>query len=396
MKIQTQEAAIGKALWHQVTTVVILRENMRQKRQSPEDAKLRTALENMRYKACTQEDITFLRSRIAGKGPNDPKLAQKRFRNVSIITARNAQKDRINQLGCKRFAEENGRELHSFYSIDRWKDPDELKNCGRKPPGRPRKILLDPIRKTDCVSPALQKILWEQPHASSDKHVPGKLTLCIGLPVMIRHNDATECCITKGAEASVVNWQTIKGPEGQTVLDTLFVKLKDPPKSVKLDGLPENVVPLTRSASSTMCHLPNDESMSILRDQVLVLPNFAMTDYSSQGRTRPDNPVDLSSCKNHQSYYTCLSRSATADGTIIVQGFDPMQITGGASGYLRQEFRELELLDEITRLRYEGLLPDHISGQSRNSIIRHPTVEGHLLCARKCARCHCLESKRSF
>ena len=60
MKIQTQEAAIGKALWHQVTTVVILRENMRQKRQSPEDAKLRTALENMRYKACTQEDITFL------------------------------------------------------------------------------------------------------------------------------------------------------------------------------------------------------------------------------------------------------------------------------------------------------------------------------------------------
>ena len=47
-----------------------------------------------------------------------------------------------------------------------------------------------------------------------------------------------------------------------------------------------------------------------------------------------------------------------------------MQITGGASGYLRQEFRELELLDEITRLRYEGLLPKHISGQSRNSIIR--------------------------
>ena len=45
--LKGQQAAIGKALWHQITTVVILRENMRQKVQSTEDAKLRTALENM-------------------------------------------------------------------------------------------------------------------------------------------------------------------------------------------------------------------------------------------------------------------------------------------------------------------------------------------------------------
>jgi len=77
--VENQEASIGKALWHQVTTVVILRENMRQKIQSYEDAKLQKALENMRYKACPSENIVFLRSRIAGRGPNDQKLAQKRF-----------------------------------------------------------------------------------------------------------------------------------------------------------------------------------------------------------------------------------------------------------------------------------------------------------------------------
>jgi hypothetical protein len=43
---------------------------------------------------------------------------------------------------------------------------------------------------------------------------------------------------------------------------------------------------------------------------------------------------------------------------------------GGASGYLRQEFRELELLDEITRLRYENALPAHITGNRRNTVIR--------------------------
>ena len=102
--------------------------------------------------------------------------------------------------------------------------------------------------------------------------------------------------------------------------------------------------------------------ISLSRDQVLVLPNFAMTDYSSQGRTRPDNVVDLHSCHTHQSYYTCLSRSASADGTIIVQGFDPKVVTGGALGYLRQEFRELEILDEVTRQRYENKLSNKITG----------------------------------
>ena len=68
--------------------------------------------------------------------------------------------------------------------------------------------------------------------------------------------------------------------------------------------------------------------------------------------------------------HTCLSRSATASGTVIVQLFLPQLITCGASGYLRQEFCELELLDEITKLRYEGRLPDHIQGNFRNPLIR--------------------------
>ncbi|KAF8239845.1 hypothetical protein L208DRAFT_1559972, partial [Tricholoma matsutake] len=42
----------------------------------------------------------------------------------------------------------------------------------------------------------------------------------------------------------------------------------------------------------------------------------------------------------------------------------------GASGYLRQEFRELELLNEITKLSYEGALPEHINGNLRNAHIR--------------------------
>ena len=53
-----------------------------------------------------------------------------------------------------------------------------------------------------------------------------------------------------------------------------------------------------------------------------------------------------------------------------MQSFSPWLITCGASGYLRQEFCELELFDEITKLRYEGKLPDHIQGNFRNPLIR--------------------------
>jgi hypothetical protein len=141
------------------------------------------------------------------------------------------------------------------------------------------------------------------------------------------------------------------------MLDTLFVTLLNPPQIVKIDGLPPKVVPLMRTSTQTTCMLPDDTSINTNRNQVEVLPNFAMTDYLSQGKTRPHNVVDLNNSRSHQFYYTALSHSASAAGTLIVQGFDAKKITGGASGALHQEFWELELLNEITCLRYVGKLP---------------------------------------
>jgi hypothetical protein len=198
MSIRKQEETIGKALWHQITTVVILRENMRQTTQTPEDAKLRTALENMRYKACSGEDIQFLRTQIAGEQHNRPKLAQKRFCNVSIITAWNAHKDQINKLGSERFAEETGQTLTTFYSNDQWAD----NNVFHKRKRWTKKKNKDPKRKSNVLNAALQRALWNLPPGSTD-HIAGKLSICVGMPVMLRYNAATECCITKGTEGTV-------------------------------------------------------------------------------------------------------------------------------------------------------------------------------------------------
>ena len=135
-----QKWTIGKSLWHQVTVVVILRQNMRQKLQTAGDAKFRKALENMRYKSCTDADIQLIRSRIAGRAPEKPKLADERFRHVSIITALNAHRDKINELAAIRFASDINMPLVTFYSIDKWKTQD---NDNDKQKGFKR--IIDPL-----------------------------------------------------------------------------------------------------------------------------------------------------------------------------------------------------------------------------------------------------------
>ncbi|PBK89393.1 hypothetical protein ARMGADRAFT_936236, partial [Armillaria gallica] len=80
----------------------------------------------------------------------------------------------------------------------------------------------------------------------------------------------------------------------------------------------------------------------------------------------------LNNCRSHQSYYTALSRTVTAAGTLILPSIssnrlsliDSKKIQGGCSGFLRQEFRELELLDDITTQQYHGLTPITVMGNT--------------------------------
>ncbi|KAJ7321527.1 hypothetical protein DFH08DRAFT_712897 [Mycena albidolilacea] len=352
MSIQSQKNTIGKIIWQQVNTVVILKQNMRQTADTEEDIKFRTALTNMRFASCTKEDLQYLESRTISKRPGRPSFECGEFSDVSIITAFNAQKDKINELGSARFAQAHGQELTAFFSNDTLADNvGDTERKSKNFRGR------DTVKIKTVIPAHRQQQLWDAQPSFTSAHIPGKLNLCIGLPVMIRKNDATELCITRGQEARVVGWEEGVGNHDQRILDTLFVELIDPPRTVQIPDLPSNVVALSKIPQKIWCSLPDDMGVQITREQVHVLPNFAMTDYASPGKTRAINVVDLNNCKDHFSYYTALSRSSTSAGTIILQGMDTFKITKGIHGSLRQEFRELELLNEITRLRWENELP---------------------------------------
>ncbi len=91
-----------------------------------------------------------------------------------------------------------------------------------------------------------------------------------------------------------------------------------------------------------------------------------MTDYASQGKTWPFNVVDLHKVNTPPVHVYMSSHAVLGKtGTIILQGLSEglkLKITKGASGALRQEFWELELLDEIMWLRFEGELHRDIQG----------------------------------
>ncbi|KAI0059279.1 hypothetical protein BV25DRAFT_1780280, partial [Artomyces pyxidatus] len=168
---------------------------MRQKMQSPDDARFCKALENMRYKSCTPEDYDLILSRVPGPQNPSVDLGHPDFRYISVITAWNSQRNQINKMGCQKFAQDTGQYLTNFYSVDRMQSA----NASDKIDGR----TLDVCRRKDVVPTALQKKLQDLPHAATG-NVPGTLSLCQGMPVLIKRNEATELCVTNGAEATVI------------------------------------------------------------------------------------------------------------------------------------------------------------------------------------------------
>ena len=186
---------------------------MHQKTQSIEDAKIQTALENMCYKACTVEDINFLRTCISSYLPDCASKCDKIFHDVSIITGTNLHKDEINRLGAMWFSRETAQILTDFFSDDssRSNPSDSEHTTGTK--------------QVKEITDEMQNGFWSQPPSSTDKHIAGKLSLCIGLPVMIRYNYATELRMTQGQEGFVYGWQSKKGSRGQLVLDTLSSRI---------------------------------------------------------------------------------------------------------------------------------------------------------------------------
>jgi hypothetical protein len=212
---------------------------MRQTGDNDNEKAFRTALENLRYHACTPDDIALIRSRIAFLGGGlSRSIDEGGFKNVAIITSENRDKDLFNDANSARFALEHGQELCNFQSVDTISGKEPKRQNGK---GKKKKV----FAKLKNLSPVHCLDLWSQPPHTSNE-IPAMLRICLGMPALIRYNIATGLCITRGQEARVVGWTRKCGPAFADLytLDVLYVEPTNPPHEVKPPNLPPNIVPV--------------------------------------------------------------------------------------------------------------------------------------------------------
>ena len=117
----------------------------------------------MRYKACIPEDLVFLRTLISSKTPGRSSVTDKKFCQVSIITAMNIHKDEINRLDSLRFARETNQTLVDFFSEDKVSAQEEKKYARSAPKA---------IRGIPVISDRVQQLIWSQPPSANSKNIP--------------------------------------------------------------------------------------------------------------------------------------------------------------------------------------------------------------------------------
>ena len=87
-----------------------------------------------------------------------------------MITTWNAQKDKVNKLGCTRFAEDVKQALTTFYSCDTWTEYENIEESkGKK--RRCKKVKYN--YSSTNIPEDDQTMLWDLEHNATE-HVPGK------------------------------------------------------------------------------------------------------------------------------------------------------------------------------------------------------------------------------
>ena len=187
---------------------------MRQKSQTDEDSKFRKLLVNLRMKSCDRDDIELMHSRIPRADHPDIDLMHPDFIHASMITCRNSDRDYLNEVGSLRFAREKKVKLHTFYAVDTFSNS--------KIPDNQSMFQYNPLRSGNAIpKDQADKVLDIEPGYTQS--IAGKLTICKGMPVILKKNDATELNVTNGAEAIVRDWKFTTLPDGRNVLDVIFV-----------------------------------------------------------------------------------------------------------------------------------------------------------------------------
>ena len=340
----TSDALLGRAIYEEFTTVVILKEQIR-----CVDPIWHDFLQHLREGRVQERHVKLLQGLVLDH-PDCPETDFSRapWQTAALVTPRHAVRITWNESAVRKHCQLTGNQLFICRAEDTIK--------GRELSERGRNTLTNRAGQY-----SLQK--------KNKQQLPVNVELAIGMKVMVTTNIETDLDITNGARGTIAD--IILHPEeeydrhAEEIVTTrlplyLLVKL-DWTRTVPLEGLDVSVIPVEAITQTMQIQIAEKDGKTtrctVKRRQFPVTPAYAFTDYRSQGQTIPHVIVDIASPPTGGlslfNLYVALSHSSGRSTIRLLRNFDPKLFQAAHSAELIAEDDRLRALDEETKKQWE-------------------------------------------
>ena len=332
----SDDAKIGRRVYEEFSTVVILQEQMR-----VTDQGWRNFLVRLRYGNVRQSDLTMLRGLLLQRSPINSSTPP--WADAPLITPRHAVRTHWNKASLQKACSQTGQRLLVCHA------EDTIKNR------------LLSLREHYALA---RRSSSERRRRRKD--LPETVELAIGMKVMVTNNIATDLDITNGARGTIVD--IFLNPEELPLEDGAIISLKHLPQCVllklnrtraaRLKGLDDGVIPIFPAKCSMQITL-GKKTKTVTRLQYPITAAYCFTDYRSQGQTIPRVIIDIASPPSGKlslfNLYVALSRSSGRETIRLLREFDDEIFLQAHEPELALEDERLDKLDNATKMWWQKL-----------------------------------------
>lgn len=344
-------AQIGRELFEQFTSVVMLREQKRIR-----DETWGGILGRLRTGDCEADDIRQIRRLVLTNSECDvPDFRTEPWSSAILVTSRHSVKTQWNSAALAKHSSKTGHRIFVSQAEDTGKDGLPIGNDKR------------------LISVAMD--------IKYTGRLAERVELAIGMRAMVIINIATEADLANGTRGVIVDIKLDPREVYSEPDEDGLTWLQYPPAVVlfkpdvcpveTFEGLPPGIIPISPTATTFQIKT-NDGKHTIHRRQLALIAAYAFTDFKSQGQTIEYVIVDLAKPPKGADLtpfnaYVALSRSRGRETIRLLREPDDKLFTTHPSEFLRGEDERLERLDERTRRLYVEAQGQWIHNVTRGS-----------------------------
>jgi ATP-dependent exoDNAse (exonuclease V) alpha subunit len=154
-----------------------------------------------------------------------------------------------------------------------------------------------------------QKVTVAGMKLEDTKHLPHRIEICLGMPVMVTLNLATEADLANGSRGVIhdIVLDPRENTDGTDVDENGIVRLRYPPAMIifrpfhfefePFPGFEPGLIPLFPSEDHFNINYRHDPHTKVFRRQYPLCAAYAFTDHKGQGQTMPYVIVDIAPTK---------------------------------------------------------------------------------------------------